>query len=279
AGRPEALKAARPAEVATAADWTQGHGKGAAVVLCLAWAVGSVVGLLRLLRGLCKQCRAIPGKTWQPEFWTEADQTRLARVVGLRKFPELWLSPAVPMPMVVGFQRPRIVLPEAFVGSWSQAQWEAILLHEAAHVARRDQWAVLAQRLAGVLYWWCPLVHLLNRRLDHLRENICDDYALQGTCDGVPYAELLIETAEHLLDRRTATVTLGLVDSAQSGLEARVLRVLDKERRPMTVLAWPGKLLIAVVVAATCLLTVGVTAFAQSPPPPPKIEIRIIVDG
>jgi beta-lactamase regulating signal transducer with metallopeptidase domain len=251
-----------------------------ALILCLAWAVGIAAGLVRLLRSLWKQCRTFPGQAWQPEFWNETYQTHLAKRVGLRKFPDVLVSPAVPMPMVVGLWSPKIVLPEAFPGSWCQAQWEAVLRHEAAHIARRDQWAVLAQALAVILFWWCPLVHRLSRRLNELRENICDDYALQGPCDGITYAALLVETAERLLDQRIVPVPLGLLDSARRGLEARVTRLLDKERRPMSRLTWPGKLLGAAFLAAACLLTVGAAAFSQSAPQPPKkVQIKIIVDG
>jgi beta-lactamase regulating signal transducer with metallopeptidase domain len=275
---PELLERRQP-EVTIAEDGTPWD-HVAALALALPWAIGITVGLLRLSRSLAKQSRVLPGHAWQPEFWTEAYQDRLAQRLGLRRFPDVQVSPAVPMPMVVGFWRPRIVLPQPWPASWSPSQWEAVLLHEAAHIARRDQWALLAQRLAVILFWWCPLVHLLSRRLNELRENICDDYALQGPCDRIAYAELLVETAERLLDRRTVPVPLGLLDSARRGLEARVTRVLDKERRPMTRLTLPGKLLGAAFLAAACLLTIGVAALAQDPPQSPKkVHIKILVDG
>jgi beta-lactamase regulating signal transducer with metallopeptidase domain len=112
------------------------------------------------------------------------------------------------MPMVLGLLRPTIVLPEQSPASWDQAKWQAILLHEAAHIARRDPWALLAQRVAILLFWWCPLVHLVGRRLNALRENICDDYALEGPCDQIAYAELLVESAERFVEVKTVPVHL-----------------------------------------------------------------------
>src|SRR5205814_4450159 len=118
---------------------------------------------------------------------------------------------------------------------------------------RRDPWGVLAQRLAVILFWWCPLVYALGRRLNELRESICDDYALQGSCDHIAYAEVLVESAERLLSLKTLPLPVALLDSARGGLEARVTRLLEKEKRPMTKLSLPGKILGAGFLAAPCL--------------------------
>ena len=172
--------------------------------------------------------------------------------------------------MVVGIWRPTIVLPESAPATWEQPQWEAVLLHEAAHIARGDHWAALAQRIAVIQFWWCPLVYRLARRLNELRENICDDCAVQGDGDRLAYAELLVESAEHFVGRRAVLVPLGLLDRAHGGLEARVSRLLEKERPTMTKLSLPGKLLGAAVLAAACLLTTVGTAFSGGQPPAQK---------
>ena len=248
--------------------------------LVFLWTLGTGIGLSRLLWGLSKQDRALIGKPWHAEFWTEELKERLADKLGLRKFPEVRLSPAAPMPLVIGIWRPTIVLPERSPATWGPEQWQAVLLHEAAHIARRDPWAMLAQRVAVLLFWWCPLVYLLSRRLNDLRESICDDFALEGPCDAIRYAELLVESAERFLEFKTVPVPLALLDSARGGLEARVSRLLEKERQPMTKLSMPGKLLGAGFLVAACLLTTAATAFSQAQPQPAKrVQIKVIIDG
>jgi beta-lactamase regulating signal transducer with metallopeptidase domain len=250
------------------------------VALLAMWALGLAIGSGRLLHALWKQNRTIIGRPWCTGFWTEELKARLARKLGLKVFPDVYLSPVLPMPMVIGLWRPAIALPELAPASWGQPQWEAILLHEAAHIARRDPWAVLAQRVAVILFWWCPLVYALSRRLCALRERICDDYALQGPCDHIAYAELLVESAERLLGLKTLPAPLALLDSARGGLEARVTRLLEKERRPMIKLSLPGKLLGAGFLVAACLLTTATTALSGGQPQPQKnVQIKIIVDG
>jgi beta-lactamase regulating signal transducer with metallopeptidase domain len=244
-------------------------------VLIAAWALGMAFGLAGLVRGLWKQRRALAGEPWQPEWWTDQRRRALAEKVGLRRFPPVWRSPLAPMPMVLGLCRPRIVLPES--APWGQAQWEAVLLHEAAHIRRRDQWAALAQRLAVIHFWWCPLVYRLSRRLNEVREGICDGYALEGPCDRFAYAQLLVETADRLVTLKT--VAVGLLDSARGGLEARITRLLAKEKRPMTRLTLAGKLLGAAALVLAGLTIMAASAYSQAPPPQKKIQIKIIFDG
>ena len=129
---------------------------------------GTTLGAARLVFGLCKQRRALIGPVWQQPFWTDELKAQLAHKLGLKKFPDVRVSPAAPMPMVIGILRPTIVLPENAPATWQQPQWEAVLLHEAAHSARRDPWAALAQHIAVLLFWWCPLVHMMARRLNDL---------------------------------------------------------------------------------------------------------------
>jgi beta-lactamase regulating signal transducer with metallopeptidase domain len=246
--------------------------------LVAAWCLGLIIGLGRLLCAWRKQRRVLIGQPWRAAFWTEELKARLARKLGLAKFPAVYVSPAAPMPMVLGIWRPVIILPDATAPSWTPSQWQAVLLHEAAHIARRDSWAVLAQRLAVILFWWCPLAHRLSRRLNDLRESICDNYALQAPCDAVAYAELLVESAERLVSLRPLPLPVALLDSARGGLEARVTRLLEKERRPMTKLSLPGKILGAGFLVAACLLTTAATALSGGQVQPEK-KIHIVLDN
>jgi beta-lactamase regulating signal transducer with metallopeptidase domain len=250
-----------------------------AFVLTGIWAVGVAIGLGRVIRAWWKQRRAFACRPWQPGWWNDNVRQALAEKVGLKAFPPVRQSPCVPMPIVIGLWRPCIVMPEPTAQSWEQSQAEAVLLHEAAHVARRDLWAALAQRLAVVLFWWCPLVHRLSRRLHELRETICDDYALESACDCLAYAELLVATAERLVHLKTIPVAVAMLDSAHGGLEERVARLLVKEKLPMTKLTLTGKICGAAAVLLACLGITTATAYSQAPPPQKRIQIKILVDG
>ncbi len=254
----------------------------AMVTWCLlsVWGGGTFFCLAKLALASVRSQRWVHHRRWKAEFWTPELQARLAASVGLRRFPPVFASPTIPMPMVRGLFRPVIVVPEAAPAGWGKAQWEAILLHEAAHIARNDLWVLLAQRLAVAFYWWSPLMHLVSQKLHELRENICDDYALQGPCDHLAYAEILVESAECMVRLKPIPVTLGLLESARGGLEGRIARLLQKEKRPMVKVSFSGRLLAVGLLGIFSLGTTAATAFSGSPPANTKnVQIKIVVDG
>ena len=103
-----------------------------------------------------------------------------------------------------------------------------MLLHEAAHVVHGDLWVGLLQHAVAAVFWWCPPVHRLNRRLADVREEICDDYVVAAQGDGFQLAEVLVEMAAGLREQRQrlAIGTLGVIDE-KPALEGRVERLVD----------------------------------------------------
>jgi bla regulator protein blaR1 len=94
-------------------------------------------------------------------------------------------SHAVLSPIVVGVVRPVIIFPAALLARMSVAEFELILLHEVAHIVRRDTWANALQILLEILLFYHPVVHWLSRRARLERECACDDFAVAAS--GTPY--------------------------------------------------------------------------------------------
>ncbi len=159
-----------------------------------------------------------------------------ARSVGLTQPPRLFESAAVPVPVVIGPAKPVVVLPAGMAALLEPKKLSAVLLHEAAHVVHGDLWVGLLQHAVAAVFWWCPPVHRLNRRLAEVREEICDDYVVAAQGDGFQLAEVLVEMAAGLRDkRRLAIGTLGAIDE-KPALEGRVERLVDLAGKaiPMT---------------------------------------------
>lgn len=98
---------------------------------------------------------------------------------GVRMPIGLVLSDRVSVPSLLGWLRPRILLPSALMDSLPRDQQRAILLHELAHLAARDipvQWLFT---LAQALNWFNPLVHLAAARWGRVRELAADEAALR----------------------------------------------------------------------------------------------------
>lgn len=177
-------------------SWT---GPKIAEVLAWLWLAGSLwwfgstaVLLLRFRRCLC---HAIPVPA--------ALQVRvgaLAARLSLRRVPELLLVPGHISPMVWSLGcRPRLLFPADLLHGLEPDQADTLLLHELAHIARRDHWTRWLELIVSGLYWWLPVVWLARRGLHAAEEECCDGRVLSALPDAGPdYAQALVATLTFL---------------------------------------------------------------------------------
>jgi beta-lactamase regulating signal transducer with metallopeptidase domain len=146
-------------------------------------------------------------------------------------------------PHVVGVLRPIIVVPPALFTD--EALLRAALLHELAHVRRKDALARIVQIWATAMFFWLPVVRLVARRLDLAREAACDAWALEASSLSRPaYARLLVKMAGL---RTAAAPSL----SSPRTLDARIAAVLGPPARArIGIFGKLGVLAFAVVAAA-----------------------------
>jgi HEAT repeat protein/beta-lactamase regulating signal transducer with metallopeptidase domain len=171
-------------------------------------------------------------------------------------------SPVVTMPMVCGVWRPLIVMPQS-AKQWTEERRRVVVLHELAHIKRRD---CLTQALAHVVcaaYWFNPIVWLAARRLRAERERACDDFVLAAGEKGADYAAHLLDIARAMRHRRIPAL-VGLAMARPTQLEGRLLAILDPAiRRSATIRARLA--LLGLVLLIT--LPVGAVHLQGSAPP------------
>src|SRR5581483_9463019 len=90
-------------------------------------------------------------------------------------------SADVVTPTAIGYLHPAIVVPAGFRARVDAGEWEAVLAHERAHLARRDDWAKALQSACSRAGWWIPGLWLLGRALDLERELASDERAAGET--------------------------------------------------------------------------------------------------
>ncbi len=99
-------------------------------------------------------------------------------------------------PMTVGLVCPRVYLPLTW-RTWSRSQLQGVLQHEWAHIASGDVWILLAEYVALALFLGHPLVWLVHRKLDEVRELRCDESVLRVSRLGpAKYSRFLLSLAE-----------------------------------------------------------------------------------
>ncbi|WP_010587352.1 M56 family metallopeptidase [Schlesneria paludicola] len=191
---------------------------------------------------------------------------RAARSFGDRPLPELVLSSRVSGPLSAGWIHPRVILPLTIIDQLTSDQLHDVLVHEIAHVVRRDPLIVLLQNITAALFWPHPLVTLLNRRLGQAREEICDNYVL-NVIDAASYSRTLLTMAQLTHAGATLPGTAGLFTSRWK-LEWRVADLLNDRRSRGTSLTWRSAMLVGVVasamIAVTMLATVSIAVEGKS---------------
>ncbi|MBV8151433.1 MAG: pentapeptide repeat-containing protein [Candidatus Eremiobacteraeota bacterium] len=181
-------------------------------------------------------------------------------------------SDEIAVPVAVGLGTPAIVLPAPLVGELTHAELEQILLHEAAHLVRRDDVTNLAARAIEAILFFHPAVHIASRRLDVEREIACDDWVIaqSGRCSG--YASCLTKLAAFALDRAPRPApALGFL--GRGVLRARVEHLLDAHADRLPRRARFAALAATVILAAGAALSgvrLPVVAESVKPPAPPQ---------
>jgi beta-lactamase regulating signal transducer with metallopeptidase domain/DUF4097 and DUF4098 domain-containing protein YvlB len=229
----------RPVAVALVAVWIAGC---AAVI---AWSLLGHFGLARLDRA------ATP---IEPTVWEGLPGVPEPAGVGGRV--RLGLSPSIGTPLTWGWPRSVILLPEE-AERWPDERRRVALLHELAHVARRDYLAQAVATAACAVYWFHPLVWFAARKLRAESEHACDDRVLAWGMPATEYASTLLEVARGARAlRRVGFVAAAM--ARRSHLEGRLLAVLD-ESRPRGGL--PRRIGVGVA-AATGLLLIPIAGLA-----------------
>lgn len=230
------------------------------------WAFLSLVMLARLAGGYQELRRLKSGATPAPDRW-ELRLRRLCAINGVRRQTRLLISKQVAGPVSLGFLDPAILIPRAFLGTLSDAEFDHIVMHELAHLRRRDDWTNLAQRVIGAALPIHPAVYWLSHRMSLEREMACDDWVIAATGTAKPYATSLTKVAE-LSQFGPAGILAASAAGNRSQLLRRVHHMLDKTRNATPKLVFGP--LVAAVAAVVGLIYLGarapqMIAFAQNP--------------
>jgi beta-lactamase regulating signal transducer with metallopeptidase domain/HEAT repeat protein len=187
-------------------------------VLFAGWLAFGAMSVHRIIR----RSRVLDSQDWTNPLWEVADRLELKHA------PRLVRSEDAKMPFACGLLQPTIVLP-AECDSWTLDRRRAVLLHELAHVRRRDLVGHTVGRFACALYWFHPLVWTAAKRLRSESERACDDLALNCGARASDYAEHLLDIVTGV--RHHATPAVALAMARRKEFEGRMLAILDPELR------------------------------------------------
>ena len=177
------------------------------------------------------------------------------RVLGMRTAIDIVRSPVCEAPAVLRVVRPVVILPARGCDDLTDDELHALLLHELAHVARRDNLVTMFTAVAAALLWFHPLVWLALRRLDVTREQACDERVAEGMSGTETYLDALTKVCRAAIAPRTAGASCMAGANVKERME-HLMRYEGLRRR-----AWSHRGMLALALT----LVVAAAGFAAKP--------------
>ncbi len=169
------------------------------LVLAVVWVAGGVwlLGVQCLRRRQVRRLLHASAPLDHGREWEALERARAA--LGNETPVGLMASDSSIEPGVVGVIRPVILWPAALSARLTDAEMDAIFVHELLHVRRRDNlWAALHGLLKAV-FWFHPLLWWLESKLFAERERACDEAVLRLGRERHTYARSILKVCNFCL--------------------------------------------------------------------------------
>ena len=234
-----------------------------ALALAALWLAG--VAFLALRFGVGAFCLAQLKRRSRPFALAPEDMPKIAAKC---RECELRLAHDDTGPITWGISRAVILLPKA-ANFWPRERLHAVLLHELAHIRRRDSLVQTLALAVSALYWPNPLVWLGARALRREAEIAADDSVIVAGVRPSAYAGELLRLAAEFRAEKPALATLSLYMAERSALEARVESILEPTslRSGVTVMDVTKAACFALVSALGIAFACPTLAQDSAPPP------------
>lgn len=242
-----------------------------ALLLMLGYLTGVVLLTIRLLVGLWTLRRwTADAELVTSPVWTAALRRATAKA-GLAKPVRLLASDDVRSPLSWGLRNPTILVDYDTMVRAEDA--DGVLAHEIAHVVRRDWGMLMLSRLAVALFWFNPLVWLLERALVEQAEEAADLAAVGGV-EPMSYARTLVACGAQAGGLFLPANSI----AAGQGLARRVRAVLDENRRGTpSGSAWTGAAMLLCIAVSAPIAALELVApeppVAPTPPVTPLVPV------
>lgn len=195
-----------------------------------------------------------------PEYWAKRIQ-ELAIRLGIRKQVMLLESGIAKVPMMAGFMKPVILFPFSLLCQLPPEQVEAILLHELAHIRRRDYVVNLLQSFAEIIFFFNPGLLWVSSMIRDERENCCDDIAIRNSKNKKQLVHALMAFQENNLHAAAYAMAF---PGKKYPLLNRIKRIISNDNKTLTIME---KTFLASGLIIAGLMTM---VFAQTPNRPPQ---------
>lgn len=237
-------------------------------LLALGYALVAAFLLLRiafarcLLARLWSESESVPDRDWRNLL------SALSLEIGLPRPVELRIASGPFMPMTWGTLAPKVLLPAESL-SWSPERRRLVLLHELAHVSRRDSLSRSIASLACALYWFHPGAWFAARRLGIEQEHAADDRVLLAGGSAPAYARSLLHLATPPDARLSPAHAASMAGMYQ--LERRLLSIVNPAPRDRPTAWFFASSALTASLATVAIASAIPVASSPLPSHPPRV--------
>jgi bla regulator protein BlaR1 len=253
--------------------------------LAAAWAVSSAFYAAVILIRLLKLRRAVRRATVPGQDLSQ-DVARLARQIGLTRAPEVRFVSGVAPPMLLAlFGKPCVLVPVALWSRLDDPKRQTLLLHELAHLRRRDHWVRYLELAATCAYWWHPAAWWARSALREAEEQCCDAWVIWAMpAARRTYMTTLLDAVDFISESVRPNSLAAPVLASGMGQFQHLQRRLTMVRERSVQRRLSGGGLVAVVLSAIALPLGPRLLRADDAPPasgrqPPAVEERPGTEG
>lgn len=193
----------------------------------------------------------------------------------------LFLTNSIQTPLTFGLFSKKIFLPVKYK-TWNTYKRNLILKHELTHIKRKDNLINLFQKISEAFYFFNPLIHILNKKINTFREMACDDNTAGSKYDSrIEYSKILINIAENMHGSSASLPAAAMIWHKNDLIKRINYQIKEKNMRKKT--NFRSGLTAAVLTISIVILSwhcsENKTNENQPPPPPDNSAVKTGAGG
>lgn len=192
------------------------------------WGTGSIVLAVWLAHRALRVTRVLKSDA-QTSSWLDEDMARWCERLEIRE-PARIVTPHFRSPFLWCLGRVRLVWPLALNILDQREAARPVLIHELAHLKRRDHWMAWLELIALVAWWWNPVFWFVRRQVRMSAEMACDAWVIELLpADRRTYAESLLEFSRQTETLQLAVGAVGADPGSRRTFERRLEMIMKAE--------------------------------------------------
>lgn len=191
--------------------------------IAIVWLVISLILLLVWCKNIIFSLRAITSESVALNKREALIFEQAKRELSIKQKVQLIVSKNISEVGVLGIWKPIIVLPENIAEQMSDAELDSIFRHELIHIKRFDNLINSIHRIICCLFWFNPIVWIIEKNLLIERELSCDEAVLESGNLSKDYASGLLKAFKFCLGWKNAHFSHAL----SSNLQRRIEKIMN----------------------------------------------------